>query len=93
MSDLFFKYYRDITRYDILFSILVIILTQNIYAAVISFGTLGMVVSLILYKYYQNIEYYFYLNAGLSKKRIILETFKINFLISVILSIILWSIR
>lgn len=93
MADLYFKYYRDITRYDILFCILVLILTQRLLAAVILFGTFGTIISLMLYKYYQNIEYYFYLNGGLSKRGLILKTSKINAIISIILSIILWSIR
>lgn len=93
MTELYFKYYCDLTKYNILFSVLVTILTQRVYAGVVSFGTIGMLVSLILYRYYQNIEYYFYLNAGLSKKAIILKSVKINFIISVIFSIILWSIH
>lgn len=93
MSELFFKYYYDVTRYNIIISILVIILSQRLFAGVISFGTFGMALSLYVYKYYQNIEYYFYLNGGLSKKSIILKAFKINFVISVIFSIILWSIH
>ena len=93
MSELFLKYYYDVTKYNIYISILVIIFTQRLYAGVISFGTFGMVGSFFVYRYYQNIEYYFYLNAGLSKRGIILKTFKINFIISATLSIILWSIH
>ncbi len=93
MSELFLKYYFDVTRYNVLISILVIILTGRLLAAIISFGTFGMVISLFVYRYYQNIEYYFYLNKGLSKKKIILNAFKINFVISLIFSIILWSIH
>jgi len=93
MTELFLKYYYDLTKYNILISILVIILSQHLFAGVVSFGTFGMVISLFVYRYYQNIEYYFYLNGGLSKKKMILNAFKINFIISVILTIILWSIH
>ena len=93
MSELFFKYYYDVTKYNIYISILVTIVTQRLYAGVISFGTFGMVGSFFVYRYYQNIEYYFYLNKGLSKKSIILSTFIINFVISIIFLIILWSIH
>lgn len=93
MPELFFKYYSDITKYNICVSILVLILTQNVYFTVISFGTFGMAISVFIYKYYQNIEYYFYLNKGLSKKKIITRTFEINFIISIILLIILWIIH
>ena len=93
MSDLFFKYYSDVTRYNVYVSILILILTQNVYFTFISFGTFGMAISLLIYEYYQNIEYYFYLNKGLSKKNMIKNTFKINLIISVILLIILCSIH
>ncbi len=93
MSELLFKYYSDVTKYNVCVSALVILLTQNIYFTVISFGTFGMVISLFIYKYYQNIEYYFYLNKGLSKKNMMINAFKINFVISVILLIILCSIH
>ena len=59
MTALFLKYYTDVTRYNVLFSILVIILTQQISAGILSFGTFGMGVSLLFYRHYQNIEYYF----------------------------------
>jgi hypothetical protein len=91
MTELFLKYYWDIAKYNLLFCILVNFLTQNSYAAVISFATIGMAVSLFLYSYFHNIEYYFYLNAGLSKKGIILKSFIINAIISLIILIILWS--
>jgi uncharacterized MnhB-related membrane protein len=93
VTELYLKYYFDVSRYNLLFSILVIILTQNLLAAVVYFGTLGSVVSLALFRYHQNIEYYFYLNAGLSKKAIILKSFIINLVISVILAIIFWGIH
>ena len=93
MTELFLKYYWDVAKYNLLFCILVKIFTQNSYAAVISFGTIGMAVSLILFGYYHDIEYYFYLNAGLSKKAIILKSFTINAIISLIILIILWSIH
>jgi hypothetical protein len=91
MTELFLKYYWDIAKFNLLFCLLVVILTGNIYAAVISFGTIGMPVSLFLFRYYHNIEYYFYLNAGLSKKRIILRSFIINLIISLTILTILWS--
>ena len=93
MTELFFKYYYDITKYNVLVSILVFILTQQLFAGVLSFGTFGMAISLALYRHYQNIEYYFYLNAGLSKKIMILNAFIINLVISIILSAILWIIH
>ena len=93
MSAIFFKYYIDITRYNLLLCILVLILTRNIYAAVIAFGSFGMLMAIFVYRYYQNIEYYFYLNAGLSKRGIIMLAFKINLLISILISLAIWIIH
>lgn len=92
MTELFFKYYYDLTRYNLLFCIVVMLLTQRLTAAIVSFGTIGMLVALLVYRYYQNIEYYFYLNAGLTKKGIIARSFLINVLVSLLLLIFLWSI-
>lgn len=92
MTELFFKYYYDLTKYNLIFCILVMLLTNRLAAVIVSFGTIGMLVALLVYRYYQNIEYYFYLNAGLTKKGIIARSFLINALISLLLLIFLWSI-
>jgi hypothetical protein len=73
--------------------LVIFILTHNMYATFISFGTIGLIISLFIYRYYQHIEYYFYLNAGLSKRGMIAKVFKINITISIILTIVLWGIH
>lgn len=92
MTELFFKYYYDITKYNLLFCIVVMLLTHRLAATIISFGSIGMLVALFIYRYYQNVEYYFYLNAGLTKKGIIVRSFLINALIATLLLLFLWSI-
>jgi hypothetical protein len=68
------------------------LLTHRLAATIISFGSIGMLVALFIYRYYQNVEYYFYLNAGLTKKGIIVRSFLINALIATLLLLFLWSI-
>ncbi|PUZ23819.1 hypothetical protein GA0116948_108116 [Chitinophaga costaii] len=63
---IFYKYLLDITRFNVLFFVLVwLISTLNI--ALGLSATLGMFVSLGVFHYFQEIEYYFYRNAGWSK--------------------------
>jgi hypothetical protein len=91
MSRLFLKYYFDVTKYNVVFCILFFILRPNIIEFIILFGTIGVVVSFMAYKYFQNIEYYFYANGGLSKTHLQLKTFIINLVASSIILVILWS--
>jgi hypothetical protein len=60
---------------------------------IVLFGTLGVGVSFIAYQYFQQIEYFFYLNGGLSKRHLQLKTIAINLVLSSIILIIAWSIR
>ncbi len=66
MNSLFFKYYYDLTRINILVSIII-----GLQYIVICFGTFGMLISFIIYRYYKNDQYYFYLNHGFTKKELI----------------------
>jgi hypothetical protein len=91
MSRLFFKYYLDVTKYNVVFCILFLIITPSIVEFIVLFGTVGVVASFMAYRYFQNIEYYFYINRGLSKTHLQLKTFLINMVASSVLLIILWS--
>jgi hypothetical protein len=78
------KYYYDLTLYNLGFSILIgLIIGEN--AGIISFGTFGMLVGLMMYRYFQSNQYYFYYNLGLSKKALITTTWIINSTIAVFL--------
>ena len=82
------KYYYDLTRYNVGFSILIgLIRGEN--AGIITFGTFGMFVGLISYRYFQNNQYYFYYNLGISKINLVLVTWLINFSIATFVFLIL----
>ena len=81
------KYYYDLTLYNFGFSFLIGLLI-GINAGIISFGTFGMLAGLLLYRYFQSNQYYFYYNLGLSKKALITTTWIINFTIAAILLLI-----
>lgn len=86
MNRLFFKYYYDVTRINILVSI--IIGLQDI---AISFGSFGSLISFMIYRYYQNDQYYFYLNHGFTKKELMFKVFMINFTIAFILYLLFYQ--
>jgi hypothetical protein len=98
MTRLFLNYYFDVIKYNLFFCTLYIIvrsfttnLKTDMIEAIIHFGTLGVIVSFVGYKYFQNIEYYFYINGGLSKRHLQLKTFIINLAISLLI-LLTWSI-
>lgn len=83
------KYFYDLTRYNLGFSILVGIALRPI-AGIITFGTFGMLIGLICYRYFQNNQYYFYYNLGIKKTKLISITWIINFSVAIVF---LWIIR
>jgi hypothetical protein len=91
LNRLFFKYYVDVTKYNLLFCLLFAVLRFNVIEVIILFGTVGIFVSFFVYRYFKNIEYYFYLNRGLSKKQLQLNTLVIN-LVASLLMLLIWSI-
>jgi hypothetical protein len=93
MSRLFFKYYLDVTKYNAIFCILMCIISPDLIEIIILFGTVGVLISFLAYRYFQDIEYYFYINCGLSKRNLQLKTFIINLAVSSIILITIWGIR
>ena len=85
MSRLFFKYYIDITRINILVTLIFGLLTNFI----ICFGTFGILISFMVYRQFQNEQYYFYLNHGYTKTELITKVFAINLSIAVLLFVII----
>jgi hypothetical protein len=75
------KYYYDLTRYNFGFSVIIGFLI-GLNAGIITFGTFGMLVGFLSYKYFQNNQYYFYYNLGISKMALISVTWIINLTIS-----------
>jgi hypothetical protein len=89
MKKAFAKYYFDLTRYNVAFSILIGIITSRPNAAIITFLTFGMIVGFLCFRYFQNNQYYFYYNLGISKSKLLLTTWVINALLASILLLIL----
>jgi hypothetical protein len=61
---------------------------QNLSASIISFCSFGMVASFIIYRYYYNIQYYFYANAGLSKNKLMVQVAVVNAILSMLIFLI-----
>jgi hypothetical protein len=89
MPRLFFKYYWDTAFYNVLFCILFAVVL-NVFECVVLFGTFGTFVSFLVYRHFQNIEYYFYRNGGLSKFNLQAKTGMVNLVVAFIIGCILW---
>ena len=85
MNRLFLKYYFDTTKFNIIFSIVF-----GLQEIAICFGTFGTLFSFLIYRYYQNDQYFFYLNHGFTKKELMVKVFMINFTISFILYLVFY---
>lgn len=59
MNKLFLKYYYDITKINILVTVLL-----GLQHFAIFFGTFGTAISFFVYRYFAGNQYYFYLNQG-----------------------------
>ncbi len=90
MKQAVLKYYYDLTRYNVAFSLLIGFITQRPFVGIITFVTCGMIVGLICFKSFQNNQYYFYYNLGISKVKLISIVWGINIFLTVI---ILWIIK
>lgn len=89
MNRLFLKYYFDITRINILVSIFIGLFTNIL----ICFGTFGILISFVIFRYFQNEQYYFYLNQGYTKAELMIKVFIINLLIALFLFLLIrWFI-
>lgn len=89
MSELFFVYYWHATRYNLVVSFLIAVLSLNLVNGVLCFGTFGIVASFLGYRYFQNLQYLLYLNAGYSKKKLMLTTALINISIALVIFLLI----
>ncbi len=64
MNRALWKYYVDVTRYNVAFSIVLGIITSEIFKGIFCFVTTGMIMGLVIYKQMHNNQYYFYYNIG-----------------------------
>ncbi len=86
---LFLKYYSDVNKFNLLISLIVLITGQSLPVSIISFCSVGMVASFIIYRYYYNIQYYFYANAGLSRNKLMLQVGAVNAILSTLILLII----
>jgi len=84
MTNLFLKYYFDITKINLLVTLVIGFFSSFI----ICFGTFGTLISFMIYSYFQKEQYYFYLNQGFTKLELMRKTFLLNFLIATVLFVI-----
>ena len=85
---LFLKYYSDVNKFNLLISLIVSTISQNLSAGIISFGSIGLAASFIIYRYYYNIQYYFYANAGLSRIKLVVQAAAVNAILSILILLI-----
>lgn len=85
------KFYRDLTRFAVLFA-LVCIPLGSLISAVILFGVLGTPIGLLMFNYFQKDEFYGYYNLGYTKLRLISITWLINLAVTPILLLIAFLI-
>jgi hypothetical protein len=89
MSKALWKYYYDVTRYNVAFSVVLALMTLKPLNGIVSLATGGMIIGLYCYKQFQNSQYYFYYNLGITKSRLILYTWLVNLVLSSILALLL----
>jgi len=86
---LFLKYYTDVNKFNLLVSSIPLLLNQSFAVSVLSFSSIGVAASLIIYRYYYNIQYCFYANAGLSKMKLMTRVAVINIILSTLILLII----
>lgn len=89
MGELFFLYYWHTTRLNLALSFLIALLSLSPVSGIFCFGTLGILASFIGYRYLQNLQYLFYLNAGYSKKQLMFSTAAINIVLATVTLLII----
>lgn len=83
------KYLYDITKINIIISILIGIITESVLGFTICFGFFGEIIAFIVYAQFKNEQYYFYLNKGYTKRGLMLKAFVLNLLVAIILFFLL----
>jgi hypothetical protein len=89
MRKAFWKYYYDVTRYNVAFSLVLALITLNPLNGIVSLATGGMVVGLYCYQQFQHSQYYLYYNLGITKRRLILTTWMTNIALSGLVALFL----
>ena len=82
------KYYVDVTKFNLFFSIIVGIIYP--FGGFVIFGTIGNLIGIFCYEIFLKEQYYFYYNRGLSKIRLHSFLFKVNFPIAIPIAILIY---
>ncbi len=86
-----FKFYKDVTLYALLFT-LVSIPLAGLYGAVMVFGVFGTPIGLLMFNYFHKHEYYGYYNRGFTRSYLITRTYLVTFIASPVMLIIVFLI-
>ncbi|MFD2937429.1 hypothetical protein ACFS25_26895 [Spirosoma flavum] len=90
MTRAFWKYYMDLTKFNLGLSLLVTFVKSPA-EGILLFLTGGMLLSLVAYEYFHSHEYYLYYNLGLTRTRLMLKAWLMNLGISAFLGTLLFS--
>ena len=90
-------YYRDVTVYALVASLLPAIGTAGVYTSLgawllnvfLIFGVFGTGLGLLGFWYFQKQQYYMYYNLGYTKMHLVLTTWGINFGMALIIALII----
>jgi len=89
------RFYVDISTYNIALSTLVSLYTGPTWGMIL-YCTMGYMVALLCFEYFQAQEYIFYQNVGWTKRALIFRTGLINFLVMIpfgmVLNLLLWLV-
>lgn len=90
MTRAFWKYYLDLTKFNLGLSLLVTFIKSPA-DGILLFLTGGMLLILVAYEYFHSQDYYLYHNLGLTRTRLMLQAWLLNLGISVLLGTFLLS--
>ena len=82
---LILKYFLEINKFNLLYSLIIFLMFSNIKYFFISFGSFGTFVGFVNFNYFHGNQYYLYYNLGYTKIKLILISWLFNVSISIIL--------
>ncbi len=82
---LILKYFLEINKFNLLYSLIIFLMFSNIKYFFISFGSFGTFVGFVNFNYFYGNQYYLYYNLGYTKIKLILISWLFNVSISIIL--------
>lgn len=83
-----FKYYIDVTKFNLCFSIIVGMISP--FAGFMTFGTIGNLIGILCYNMFYKEQYYFYYNRGINKRRLYSALFMVNSPIAIPIALLIF---